>query len=182
MHKIPHYFFYYYMPKRYLDVSKDSIYARNLIYNFKDGINYNEVCNLIVEKVNSLNLNNLTLATVPASSICKNNIRYKKFSDILCNMINCENGFKFINITEETEPKHCGGYGYSTYEIDDCFFKNKNILIFDDIMTTGKSIKKFALKLINAGAKIICAITIGKTYNDQYFTTRPLHPYTGNVC
>ena len=185
--QIPYHFFYYYMPKRYVDVSEDSEYARKLIYNFKDGIVFDNnfiyqlVYNELFDWFNDC-YEHLTFANIPASTIESNKRRYESFSNELCSSLCCHNGYHHIHIVQETQPKHQSGEGRVKYELDKDFFTSKNIFIFDDVVTTGMSMLRFSDELKKVGANVICALSIGKTYNEAFYSSRPAHPYTGTIC
>lgn len=109
----------------------------------------------------------LTLVCVPASSKEVNNRRFGDFSKQLCKSIGMQNGFGHIKIIQDGEATH---HYYDDaepviYVRDKKFFTGKNVLIFDDIVTTGASIEQFKSKLEKAGANVIGAIMIGKTYH-----------------
>ena len=90
-----------------------------------------------------------------------------------------ENGYDYISITQEKTPHHLGGLDDAEYKIDHLFFKNKNIILFDDIVTTGKSMRDFIYQLKNIGSNIILQLSIARTYN-EYTLHKPIHPYTKN--
>ena len=52
--------------------------------------------------------------------------------------------------------------------------ENKNIIIFDDIFTTGKTLRAMESKLILNGANVVSAIFLGKTY-DQHGIKMGMH-------
>ena len=105
----------------------------------------------------------LTLVCIPASSNSKNKLRYEDFSQQLCSRTGMTNSFDKITITCDATPKHEGGTGMPTLEFDNAFFKGKYIVLFDDVVTSGKSMIRFKQRLESLGAKVICAISIGKT-------------------
>ena len=48
--------------------------------------------------------------------------------------------------------------------LDTYYFKDKEICVFDDVVTTGKSYADFANKLEDSGAHVLGGMFLGKTY------------------
>lgn len=107
----------------------------------------------------------LTLVCVPASQRTKHRLRFKDFSLKLCDLTGMQNGHRHVRITKDGDATH---YYHENaeemeYDIDDKYFSGRNILFFDDIVTSGATIERFKKELEEAGANVIGAITIGKT-------------------
>lgn len=122
-----------------------------------------ELCNTFGNDITKL-----VLVCIPAATRATNNARYKEFSQRLTRMTGMINSFDYIQITEDATPKHLGGTGNPTIDIDENFFENKYILLFDDIITKGNSMKKFKFRLENLGAKVIAGFSIGKTKHEKF--------------
>lgn len=182
LHGIPYYFFYHYYPTRFTDITPESRRVRNLIYNFKDGIVNSDVIDIMKRKLTSTfssdDLSQMTLVCIPASSIKDNKDRYSSFSERLCNALGMRNAFSHITITKEKTQSHLGGNDKAEYHIDGNFFNGKYIILFDDVVTRGRSMQEFKQLLENRGATIICALSIGRTYSDYYGEHREPHPWT----
>lgn len=182
---VPHYFFYYYYPTRFTNISSDSQEARRLVYNFKDGIAHNKVKDMVVSKLrntfSTADLSKMTFVCIPASTIAVNQSRYKDFSREVSQALDMWNGYDYITITKEKTPSHLGGTDSAEYSFDRSFFKDKIVVLFDDIVTRGGSVSSMKSNLESLGAKVICAISIGRTFSDWNGNTPKPHPYTGNV-
>lgn len=182
---IPYYFYYWYYPKRFANVSVASSMARYLVYSFKDGRSCLQVIKMIKQKMSETfeadDLQHLSFVCIPASTIAANRIRYKGFSDMICNELGMEDAFEHIHIIKEKEPSHLGGTGQAEYGYDKDFFKGKRIIIFDDVVTTGGSLNAFNNKMVELGARVICAISIGRTYSDWNGHEPEVHPWTGEL-
>lgn len=179
---IPHYFFYWYYPTRFVDVTQESEYARKLIWNFKDGNYQEEVIDIVTQKLQSTfssDCARLTLVCIPASTIEDNDYRYTDFSETVCDKLNMYNAFEKIIITKEKDPSHLGGMDSAEYQFEESFFSGKYVVLFDDVVTRGHSIVSFKNKLESFGAIVICAISIGRTYSDYYGDDRKPHPWSG---
>lgn len=85
----------------------------------------------------------LTLVCVPAATLENTERRFKTFSEEICKKCQIENGYG------HWEEKN--------------FFKGKDIILFDDIIASGKSIAIYADKLTSLGANVIAAFALGKT-------------------
>lgn len=178
---IPHYFFFWYYPKKWWgdDVSSHSQHVREMIYDFKDGIDCDEVVDIVGDKLLKTfgddDVESLVVVGIPASKEETNRKRYRRFLSGLESDIDIINGFSHVWVTEERHPARLGGTrGSVNYAIDDDWFEGKYVVIFDDIVTKGASVKQFASILQNAGATVICALSIGKTFYTNIHGHTPL--------
>ena len=180
---IPYYYFYHYYPTRFTDVTSASREVRGLIYNFKDGSSHSKVLSIVKQKLNSTfyyeDLESLCFVCIPASTVNDNNCRYRNFSRDLCEELDMYNGFEYIKITKEKSKSHLGGTDSAEYYLDGSFFNGKYVILFDDVVTRGRSMKEFKQLLENKGATVICALSIGRTYSDYYGDNREPHPWSG---
>ena len=169
-----HEFLYWYVPNKLEDrateISKE---IKERIYSFKDGKNkdyelYQSIANLICN--NFQGIDNLILACLPASKEETNEKRYRIFSQVICEMTGMINGFEKISIFKEKVEQHKlknkPRKAEINYTIDPSFFVGKKVIIFDDVFTTGKSIKNFKAELEKSGALIEGVVTISKTCGD----------------
>lgn len=109
----------------------------------------------------------LTFVCIPASTKIKNEARYKEFSNIICGKLNMKNAYSFITLNQDRMAKHLGGYDINNLIFDEAFFNEKNIILFDDVVTKGKSMLDFYQKMTSLGANVICAMSIGKTKHER---------------
>ena len=71
----------------------------------------------------------------------------------------------------ETQQKHTGNYGvrefrkdFDSYKVrEDIDLKDKNVIIFDDVTTSGCSLVAARILLQNMGAKNVVCIALGRT-------------------
>ena len=154
---------------------------RNTVWNFKNdpakvsSEEHDEAMMWVVQKVkNKLietfdkeSLELLTLVCIPASSKMITERRYKDFSSMLCKETGMNNSYSFINITQDATPKHLGGTGKPIVEYNVDFFLNKNVIIFDDVITSGRSMFRMKQKLEQLGATVIAGMSIGKTFHHR---------------
>lgn len=175
----------YYPTKCEWDANNEEWGIRNLIWNFKasptkpmpeDHIKYLHkiAADKVMDKMSiCLNIffnddvSKLTLVCIPSSTQSVNNIRYRDFSTMICDKLNMTNGYQHIRVSEDGDAKHIGGIKKAQLEIDDDFFREKFVLLFDDVITSGKSIENIKLKMEKAGAFVIGGFSIGKTMHKR---------------
>lgn len=121
------------------------------------------------------NLKYLTLCCIPTSTKKDNENRYKDFSEKFCEATGMINSFNFIDVIKDGRSKHGGNYVKNEISINEKFFKDKYVLLFDDIITTGNSMIRFKKRLEEMGAHVVACISIGRTKH-HFFSEGPL-PY-----
>ena len=155
---------------------------RHLIWDFKDGLDPNDgekaplydkaftevttSINNLVSKIFGQDKSCLTLACVPASTKFSYHNRYCNFYTAVCAMTGMQSGYPFIHIAKEGIPKHSKDYtpgSEAEFAVTPNAFTNKDVLIFDDIITKGETLRKFTKLLQADGANVIGAITLGDT-------------------
>lgn len=112
-------------------------------------------------------LSRLTLACIPASTKINTSRRYARFSERLCAETNMTNGYNYINILQEGQAKHLGGSSSTVIECEKDFFKDKFVLMFDDVITRGNSMIRFKRLLEDSGAYVIGGMSIGRTKHEK---------------
>lgn len=177
----PYYYLFSYIPKKYGDQDDTEEKIRKLIYGFKNGNDNIQkyIAWYVGKKLQQAfpESNLLSFVCVPASSSHKNKIRYTKFlktcKEMICNWD--FNTIKWIRVTKDaSKPSHMGGEEPAEYSFDKDVWKGKMVVLFDDVVTSGKTIKKFKNKIESLGAQVVFFISLGKTpsANDDY-----IHPY-----
>ncbi len=111
----------------------------------------------------------ITFVCIPASSQEMTERRYKTFSENLCKATGMIDSFNHIKVSHAKTEKHTGGSSFSQdmLEYDKDFFKDKYVLLFDDVITTGSSMRSFKSKLQEFGSVVIGGMSIGRT-KDKY--------------
>ena len=120
---------------------------------------------IIVTTFGKENAQYVTFVCIPASSQEMTERRYKAFSEKLCKVTGMINAFNHLKVTRAKAEKHTGGSSFSQdmLEFDKNFFKDKYVLLFDDVITSGSSMKSFKSKLQELGSTVIGGISIGRT-------------------
>lgn len=180
--------FYYYPTNCEWEASEEEWYIRNLIWDFKANPNkpqseieiqrrHEKAMNEIIPKIKYVlskyfgsQTSKLTLVCVPSSKKIVTERRYRDFAVKLCSVTGMENGYNHVHILNEGEAKHLGGLSQAKFGVDVSYFKNKYVILFDDVITSGKSIENFKNILESAGAKVIAGLSIGKTKHEREFS------------
>ena len=113
----------------------------------------------------------LTLVCLPASTKAKNAARYDEFSNRLCEETGMENGFGHTHVVRDGLSKnhpenHTGRSIQPVIEFDNDFFRGKNVLLFDDVVTKGGTMLRYKDVLRDKGATVIGGICLGKTKHE----------------
>ena len=173
------YLFPYYPTTCDLKLTDSEESDRTLVWDFKNSSDFSsfyqpfrhrQALDILVPKIaNELkstfddNLIDLTLVCIPASSKVDNKRRFQGFSERLTTETGMFNAFEHICITQDASPKHLGGSGTPSLEFDESYFQGKLVLLFDDIITSGRSMTIFKSKLESMGAIVIAGFALGKT-------------------
>lgn len=165
------YAFYDYFPMHCKNVSENDWRVRRLVWDFKDGKSFKFVAeitaNALIRSFGK-NVNKVVFACVPASSQKKNELRYKEFSNMVCELSGAINAYSHIKIDGERLAVHEKFDSkkmnlVQVIEFDEDFFKDKKVLVFDDILTRGFSYAKFANQLEKMGAEVLGGLFLAKT-------------------
>lgn len=106
----------------------------------------------------------LCLVCVPCHSAEVTERRWKELSNDLCDDMGMTNGFDHIKYKNDADhPSHWGGHTYPSVSFDKQFFAGRNVVLLDDLITSGQTIRKTRDNLENVGANTVLAITLAKT-------------------
>lgn len=112
-------------------------------------------------------LKNITLVCVPASKQEVTDRRFNYFSQTICKELNMINGSFNVKIESDYEPIHLGSRIQPKYLVRKNFFRGRNILLFDDVITSGRSMENLKRQLEHFGATVIAGFSIGKTAHER---------------
>lgn len=162
------YYVYDYFPKnRYgNDVDKEISDIRELVYDFKDGYNSSDVGNIISDCIQKekINLRNSCFVIIPASTPEKTEDRFSYFCQIVCESIKVKNSFDAITSVPRAATKGTSeGNKIKHFTFNNSFYKNKNVILFDDIRTSGTSYIQVLTELMNTGARNVTGVFLAKT-------------------
>ncbi len=162
----------YYPKSRFgYDVDQEIQSVRSLVYAFKEGepkaIDYvSKIISTALKKLN-IDLKDTCIAVIPSSEPEKTEKRFKLFCQNVSCTLGINDGYGSI-FGAKREPTK----GSSQKDLLSHFtFFNKtymglNVLLFDDVYTTGSSFKQVADRLIETGAQNVIGIFLAKTISD----------------
>lgn len=161
------YCFPYYPVGRIKD--EDPIWASNrqMVYDFKLG-NYQTAAVLLVDflrgRYSRNELECFTLCVIPASTMEKNERRYRRFCEYVSAKTGIQNGMDAISILYDRQNSR---EGKSENTVQNLAFSDEvigvDVLLFDDIMTRGTSFTQCAGRLMEKGANSVTGFFLGKT-------------------
>lgn len=164
-------FLYNYKPMRIKEVTSEDWNVRKMVWAFKDG-KASEWCAEVVAsrlmRVYGSRVKQLVFACIPASSACKNELRYKRFAQRVCELAGCINGYEAITVSGQRLAIHEFREGKRLNDtqiisFDNSFFAGKEVVVFDDIITQGRSYARFACAIEAIGASVVGGIFLGRT-------------------
>lgn len=179
--------FYYYPTTCPWDASEEEWDVRNLIWDFKANPNrpqseleiktrHTNALNKILPDLKRVinqyfgsNKNKLTLVCIPSSKRIVTERRYKDLAQQLCSSTGMDNGYDFVGLDSEGDARHLGGTNQAKFYVDSNYFKGRYVILFDDVITSGKSMERFKRLLESAGANVIGGLSIGKTKHERKF-------------
>ncbi len=150
------------------DVNTDISVIRNLIFSFKNGdkANVEYAARIIVDSVKKagINLENTCLMIIPASEPESTIKRFQYFCDMVAKALKIENGFNYLSAIKHEATKGCASKNITPFmQPNPQRYEGKNIILFDDVITSGSSFKQVATLLLNTGAKSVTGIFLAKT-------------------
>jgi hypothetical protein len=189
----PCWWIYDYYPLGKGDESPEVCQVRKLIWDFKVNgqhgekmeeriLKNRESANLVVQALNrhlrtsfGEDLHKLTFVSTPASNQETHELRYKDFSELLCEETGIENAYEHIKVQKDEEPKHTGSKQRARMFVHPLHIRDRFVLIFDDIITKGNTLNDFKSILEHDGAHVICACSIDRTVKISRTQQTPVH-------
>lgn len=177
-------YFFEYVPNAYINlcVDKAQQMANNrFVYDFKAGDK--KAAHLCAEwlvryltKQYSSILEDFVVVFAPCSTQWKYNKRFGYLAAIL-NAAGIMTANEHVHIFGERKPTHNGGSHVVNEDIyhvsvDGEYFKGKQVILFDDLLTSGKTIEDFRRKLEAAGAYVEREIFLARTIHHDPISNR----------
>lgn len=161
-----------YIPQRLLrNTSFEQQDLNRMILGFKDGRNVHQrwAAHLFAMALAAVDMSDVTIVCIPASTHYANVRRWKRFSNLLCQLTGAHDGFSRVEILGIRKRAHITReYELSTnikqyVHIDADYFRGRKVLVIDDIYTTGLSSRSFISAMEAHGAMVIGAMFLAKT-------------------
>lgn len=162
-----------YVPVRFNATSEQNA-SRQTVYRFKDGIINNDLKSQFshnVEEMVSWNKTDWVVLFIPASNENRTMNRFGELADYIESHTGVKATISGIVALQETESQCCTGRRYDktgTYRFDSSYFAGKNVILIDDVFTTGLSLRTCAAKLIQNGAKSVQGLFLAKTVHPHW--------------
>lgn len=162
---------YYGWGKYHNDISSADIELRQCIWDFKDGktqsarVRFANDVSSYLKEVYGDNLRNMWFCTAQASTSQNAFNRYHGFCQMVSNASGINNGYDLIEVTGEKASAHAGGgvrgdISNLTVSLE---VRGKHIVLFDDVTTSGGTMKNLRNELLRRGAAKVDCLTFGKT-------------------
>lgn len=161
-----------YVPKRFLCVASfEEIALHYMILGFKDGRNVHTrwAARQFAQALTAINLSDVVVVCIPASTQWSHIRRWKRFSQMLCRLTGAIDGFDRIQVSGSRKRAHITGeHELATnikhyVHIDADWFRGRKVLVIDDIYTTGRSSQAFIGAIEAAGATVVMSMFLAKT-------------------
>ena len=176
-----------YIPSRYCSLKGWQIVNRKAVLYFKKGkLSQNHMEN-IINKVRAITKDDDTrwvITFVPASTDEKTLLRFSTLAQELQRQQPCPVLLESIHNHEDYVPIHIGGSKkFKVHRIVFEDFKDKNVVLIDDVITSGRSFREMGNQLMRTGAisvyGVIFAMTIHpalpiKTRNHYFYAKKKL--------
>lgn len=171
------YFLHSYFPVKHFNwrsLDRDSVEFRSNLFAFKDGSNHavsriftNEVIAAIGRLAPDFNSSGFAFMAMPASTENKTVARYSLMLSILKNKFPRATFLNdYVTFNGERKAKHLSENGISDLlehvEIGGDV-EGKKVIIFDDVITTGRSMEEMKRRLKQIGATDFICLTLGRT-------------------
>ncbi|MDO5446780.1 MAG: ribonucleotide-diphosphate reductase subunit alpha [Prevotellaceae bacterium] len=169
----PQTWFVKYFPVRIRNTGEKEQKARQLVWDFKDGVASERVAEMTATRMMQeygSQCSDIVFAPVPASSAEKNELRYKMFCQRVCELTGAVNGYDHVRVVGERLSVHENRKNekevrkVNIIDFDAAWFQGKQVLCFDDIITRGHSYALYANQLESFGANVIGGYFLARTH------------------
>lgn len=169
----PQTWFCKYFPARIRNVGEREIADRKLVFDFKDGRAYEEVARRTATAMTErygATCADIVFSPVPASTREKNEIRYKAFCQMVCELTGAINGYDHVSVcgdrmtVHENRKAERDVRNADVIEFDPAFFSGKMVVVFDDVITKGLSYAMYANRLESLGANVLGGVFLARTH------------------
>lgn len=147
-------------------LEREKAEARRVVWDFKDGVGvYTVAINLFFALFHAnIPLDNTCLVIIPASTTNKTERRFKLFCNKISDLLHIQNSYAAITTETHSPTKgQFGGDKTSFFTFHPELYKGKNVILFDDVITSGTTLGQVARELHKTGALRIIGLFLAKT-------------------
>jgi predicted amidophosphoribosyltransferase len=162
-----------YLPTRY-SASPSQKMDRTTVYDFKDGYCEARIFDRFVSVISAVAGNSKSdflICFIPASTSAKTIRRYGNLAVRLENATGVKACLSAIRRTSDTEAGHLNGKVGNPIEglsFDSDYFRGKNVILIDDVITRGRTFCMTANELLERGADDVVGLFVAKTINPDW--------------
>lgn len=170
-----------YYPAKYqesLNLSMEDLITSQFILDFKNGhkpasILAAKIVASVIEKHFDLTKGPIVFIPIPASNREDSKKRYHLFSYLVSQYCQIVDGQHWVKNWREVDKKHLSSShaildDHDRWFVNYSLIKNKQVVIFDDIATTGETASEFTQRLTKSGAKVIGKVFLASTYKIKH--------------
>ncbi len=156
-----------YIPSRYDNLKDWQIDNQRLVYDFKNGKIREEHKKLFLDAVKTIiadDPDSWVVCFIPASTRERTEQRYAGLCEYLTENLECQVYLHSIQNFHDYEPVHQNGVTeYKLHSFHREHFAGKNVILIDDVITTGRSFREMGDKLLYIGALSIYGVCFAMT-------------------
>lgn len=162
-----------YLPVRYNGTS-EQIANRKALWNFKDGCASQSIINDLANDVRAIvggNASDYVICFVPASTGWKTQRRYADVARRLQQMTGVTATLSAITKPQDGEAGHISGKvadPAAGFTFASEYFRGKNVILVDDVVTRGRTLLCTGDRLISRGASSVTGLVVAKTVNPDW--------------
>ena len=149
-----------------INVSETVLSERSELWAFKDGKCSENILDGLVEGIRELKTTNCVVCFIPASTSAKTVTRYCDLSRRLQEKTGVPCSYTAIYKENDSDAGHNSGKKEDPAEdfsFDSSYFFGKTVILVDDVVTRGNTIKSTARRLRDLGASDVVALVVAKT-------------------
>jgi ATP-dependent DNA helicase RecQ len=168
----------YYPKNRFKNVSNKAIQERELIYSLKKGIleqSHVRILSGIMARHFEDSFENVLLCCIPASTNSLTQLRFRQLLIDVCNKKKILNGYGAIRRFKDRKSMQEVGHEINRIEgikFNKKTFEERDVVLFDDILTTGKSFTEFSNEISSFNVRSIYGVMFGKTNQGNRYNKR----------
>lgn len=168
-----------YIPSRYANLKGWQFYNRRAVIDFGKGVVSEDNKRKILKAVQNISKDNTSeylLCFIPASTRKRHEQRYTELSQYLQKnldfpvMLNAIEGYdRNPKYSRYKDPNIADSPYYSVFDfkIDSSLFRNKRVILIDDIITTGNTLARYGHVIKDSGAVSVYGVIFAMTIHPK---------------